>query len=1051
MGACSSFHPKNLEGNTLPVKSKVDHPYAININFSVLLEIDEDLKHFQNEKSYLMIYALNQKFTEKHIDQKISHFYKGYTLNQYYMDFLLSKTEFDELLDKEIDLHLFFYNERFYFEKKSKLFIRSEAKEGFISDDELIELDLIKGNNLFKNTKKKIKIGVKYRLYGDFIYDYVREDQKKFLSFYKFFEFLTYSDHCLLDEYYQKNVNSLNQILSKFRNQRNNNNFDNDYLNQEFNNALDSLFTYYYKKNLRLKSSGKLEDVSYLKVYQYDAYRDELEIDGNMLTEKKLIDQDENKRIFRNNNIQLQEINLKMDFQQKDKIINAGSININLINEKNIEKDYELNPEKQRLDFIDYETLLTKAFYKHDPIKQDNSRNIQYNIIQFAKKHMFELLKIIWRDYNSNSLKENFLNENLFNILYAASSGNYKMLNIFEMIFRNDYLYEIYQENMNFTNILSLLKNSQLKDEISKYDILPYLLIPTVSRKIILDSNNFDAIKKVLIHHKNGQAKLDLIELLSNKPNLIIDLLNCKDMFEANHLRLYNLFAYIFTIREITELLSFDENIGKKNDKQNENIYEILSNIEKNYKKILLRDIDVFSLSNKSFNRQIDFNFILRFCDEKYLERINEEIFTLFDNFRNDLLINNHNESLSFINKNLKKFIMLIFKFTKIPLSNLNRILDKSLLIEFSEIIYSQIDLLDYEEINFFLENKFEFIIEALFSGELSEAAVRKIVILIINNENAFALGNKKPLKFGLEENAAYKKNFDEEAHLIRFNQLVDKNYLENFIKSKVLSDEKSQFPFYVLSAISKIKGVLEIVSQNVEQWKEFFCRNSSFEKFYEINFFEEYRKITQINLQTNALYADQFLNNQNYKNISASNYPSERENDIELSDVKVISKESFSFNQPKNISILLKDKNHNPFYPSYIYLQQPKEETDSNVKSALFLSGRGDGISSDKVNSLIKSIEDVKDYTKVDYGNLKFLGYIEYDKIKKGLYKELRTENTEMADFILVILISNFENEIILTTGPFGCFGAYNVKERDYILTTDFKYLKDKFLHDEL
>jgi hypothetical protein len=47
--------------------------------------------------------------------------------------------------------------------------------------------------------------------------------------------------------------------------------------------------------------------------------------------------------------------------------------------------------------------------------------------------------------------------------------------------------------------------------------------------------------------------------------------------------------------------------------------------------------------------------------------------------------------------------------------------------------------------------------------------------------------------------------------------------------------------------------------------------------------------------------------------------------------------------------------------------------------------------------------------------------------------------------------LISNFDNEIILTTGPFGCFGAFTAEEKDYIARNDFKYLKEKFLFDEL
>jgi len=1057
MGVCSSFHPKNITGKSFPAKSKADHPFTLNINFSVLLEKDEDLIQFQNQKTFLMVTALNQKFTEKHTSQKISDFYKNYTLNQYYMDFLLTENQFNELLGKEIDLHLFFYNDNYYFEKKTKLFIRPEAKDGFISDDELINLDLIRGHYLFKNNQKKVQIGVKYRIYGDFIYSYILEQQKKFLSFFKFFEFLNYSEHYLLEEFYDKNITMLNQILNKFRSQRNANQAENDYFNTEFNLALDSLFTFYYKKNLRLKLTEENRDDSYLKLFTYNRHGEDLITDGFMFTEgRRLIDKHEKEGNFINNNIEFNEINLKMGFgKTPDKThINNNQININFIDDKNIEKDYELNPEKQKVAFLDYETLLTMAFYTHDPIKQQNNRNIQYNLILFAKNNLFYLFKIIWRDLNCNALKKGFLHENFFNILYAASAENPKMLNIFDMIFKNESLYQIYEENMNFANILSLIENSELQNEVSKSDIFPCLLLSPKSRDIVINPDNYDAIKSLFVHHKNGQAKLDLIEILSTKPNLISELLNCTNNFQYCHLRLYNLFAYILTMREIVELLCFNKNIGEINDKANENIYAILNSIESNHKKITLREISDEDILSRSINNpKINFNFILRFCDNNFFANINDQIFSIFNRFRNNLYVNHDDESLNFINKNLLKFMKLVFKFTKIPIANLEKLLDRSLISTFSELIYSQIDLFDYEEINYFLGKKFEFIIEELFKAKLREPTIRKIVIVIMNDENIFApKANKKPLRLGFEGNAAYDtNNYDQEAHLMNFKQLVNKEYLEKFFKIHLFAEEKQLIPFYVLSSLSKIEGVMDIVTKKMDKLEELYYRNVSFEKFYEINFLEEYTKIAYVDLQTYAIFAEEFQSNSIYKNISSTEYPSENENDIELSDVKVISKESFSFNYSSEIPILLKDKNNLPFYPCYFYLQQPKEEADTNVKSALFLSGKGASVPLDDVRRLLKTIENVKDYSKVDYGYLKFMGYLEFDKIKKGMYKELRSVSNDLADFVLVILISNFENEIILTTGPFGCYGAYNADGKDYIARNDYKYLKEKFLHDEL
>ncbi len=1054
MGAFSSFHPKNLSENNLPVRSKADNKYAININFSVILEKDEDLKFFRNEKTNLLVIALNQKFTEKHIQQKISTFYRDYTLNQYYMDFLLTETEYLEIVNKEIDLDIYFYNDNFYFEKKTTVFIRPESQEGFISEDELIELDLVKGGHLFNNKKKKIRIGIKYRLHGDFIYSYILENQKKFLSFYKFFEFLIHSENPLLEEYYYKNISMINSILKKLRNEKNNQ-IGFDYLNQEFNNSLDSLFLYYYKKNLRLKSRNANQNDSYLDDYEYIASSNEnnKNLKNKDITKKKVISYgDEREKIFNreSNNIELKKLDINMDFGKNNNIYsNPNDLNINLINEKNIEKEYEINPDKQNVEFIDYEILLTKSFYKHDPLINENTRKIQYNLIYFAKKNLFELFKIIMRDFNCKLLNESFLDNNLFNILFAASSGNHKMINIFDMIFKNEKLFQIYEEKLNLNNLLNLLRNSAVKNEITKNEIFPYLIISEKARNLIMNPNSLEEIKKIFANHKNGKAKLDLIDLLNNNSNLIFDLINSKSNYELNHLRLFNLFAYILSIREVIEILYYNKNIGKKNGKANENIYTILSNIENNYEKMSISEMDINELKRIITNNGIQIEPLLKYCNENFFKMTKDEIFGLINKLKND--ISNENIQSS-INKNLIKFLKLIFKFNKLSLTHLDALFDKSILKFLPDLVYSQLELLELKEIVFFLENKFEFLIDSIFSGHLSESSVRNIFRVILNNRNAFTYGKKNPFNLEDSEIASYKRvDNSDTKYLYRFRVFVEKKYVENVIKSVVFSVEKIQFPFYILNCVSRVDGFLDVVNSNLIEWKDLFYRNASFEKFFEINFFEIYNKISYIKLMTNIIFMDYYLNDSKYRNISNTNYISEKENEIELSDVKVISRESFSFNYPGFIPILLTDIDKKPFYPTHIYLQQPNEEMDTNVKSALFLSGKGNYPNIQQVNTILHLIENGGDYSKLDYKELKFLGYLETDKIKKGLYKEHKSDNCGLTDYLLVILVSNFDNEIILTTGPFGCYGTHSEVSLDYINKTDYKYLKDKFLFDEI
>jgi hypothetical protein len=288
-------------------------------------------------------------------------------------------------------------------------------------------------------------------------------------------------------------------------------------------------------------------------------------------------------------------------------------------------------------------------------------------------------------------------------------------------------------------------------------------------------------------------------------------------------------------------------------------------------------------------------------------------------------------------------------------------------------------------------------------------------------------------------------------------------------IKRNFLSNNKSAFspyPFYILQNISRIPGFLIMISKNINKWKDIFYCNNTLEIFYEINFFNEYQKIQHIDLLIKSVK----INYLQYKDINNKLFiNSEKENDIELNNITVISKESFSFNKPNYIPIILTYNNNNNknsekyFYPTHIYLKQPKEEEKTNIKSALFLSGKGKENIPNKaeIDNIIFKIRsyNYENYSKIDYDNLTYLGYLEFYKIKKGDYKEKKVEkinigkSSSSCDFIIVILIKNFDDEIILTTGPFGIFGVYeeNKKDLDYVSSFDYKYLKEKFLLEEI
>lgn len=1076
MGACSSFHPRQIAiSEEFPKRNNIDYPYAININLSVLLEKDEDLKNFLNENTYLLVSALNQKFCLKHISQKNSNFYKDYTLNQYYLDFFLNEAELNFLLNNHIEIHIYFFNENFYFEKKCQFTIRSEAKEGFISDDELIELDLMKGTRCFNNKNKKVRIGVKYRLFGDFIYSYINQDQKKFLSFYKFFEFLIYSKHPILEEYYSKNINEIERIFRKFKEMRpDQRNQDMDYFNEEFNNALDALFTYFYKKNLKPKqfNSNRNSDIKEIQQIQNDF----IYTYGNLETEKKILTEKEfNKPYQKNfaNNLgdkefptEFKDVNLKIE-QEGNEFYGNKEIDIDLIKENNIEKEFELNHEQGKIRFIEYSLLLFPPFHEHNPTLSENTRHIQYNLNHFSKKHLFELFTVILRDLHNKIMPENFLKENLYNIIFAASVGNHKMLGIFNLIYKNEKIYQIFDDCIDDEKVFNLLRNSSYKDDIPKYDIFPFLILSEKAKGIITNPSKFNLVSNIIKKHRNGQTKLDLIELIIKNPKLPLHLLTCEqksqsitsDNLEYNencHSRLFNLFAYLLSLREIIELLYYNRSIGKPNNKDNENIQSIILNLKNNTEKVEIKNIVLEELNRIINNEKINVEFILKNTQVNFFDTINETFFKIIQKDFNDSSDESFNKENNFdgmITQSLIRFLRLFYKFYKLSNSYINCLFKKKFLPKLSEIQYLEIEMLENDNVEYFLEHKFLFLMNAIFSGKLREKAVRKIVCGILNNDKVFTDGDEKSTILNLSIEAAYGEQMGGSNFINKFNKYVNAEYLNNIFRKKLIEEhENIPYPIYVLTCLSKIPGFLMTIQENIGRWKDLFYTNASFEKFYVINFYDEYQKIYPIDLELNKIYLDYYTRKNNFlDDLSRGNYVSEKENDIELSNLKILSKESFSFNESGLFSILLRDKNKKSFYPIHLYLQQPKEEINSNVKSAIFLSGKGLEPTITEMNEIINLIQVSKDYSRVNYNNLKYLAYLEFDKIKKSLFKELRTQNYELCDFIIVIFLKNFENEIILTTGPFGCFGTYENKDVNYISNADYKYLKEKFLFDEL
>jgi hypothetical protein len=329
----------------------------------------------------------------------------------------------------------------------------------------------------------------------------------------------------------------------------------------------------------------------------------------------------------------------------------------------------------------------------------------------------------------------------------------------------------------------------------------------------------------------------------------------------------------------------------------------------------------------------------------------------------------------------------------------------------------------------------------------------RNIISTIVNKENLFDCNinnNKEKV-----ENEFNEKKEDNN-YIRKFNTYCDKKYFEKYLKSTIFQEEKNENifysipPFYLLEGLSRIPGFLNMIKENLNKWKDIFYRNKTFEKFYEINFFEEYNKIHNIDLIVNSIKIN-FLENKDINN--ENDLISEKENDIELNNIKIISKESFSFNKPNFVPIILTEKSKKNFYPTHFYIRQPKEEENSNVKSALFLSGNGNFnlINKEEIDNLIKKIKNLEDYSKIENEKFTYLGFLEFDKIKKLDYKELKAENFKVCDFVIIILIKNFENEIILTTGSFGIFGVFEESNLEYVSSIDYKYLRDKFLLEEL
>jgi hypothetical protein len=131
-------------------------------------------------------------------------------------------------------------------------------------------------------------------------------------------------------------------------------------------------------------------------------------------------------------------------------------------------------------------------------------------------------LILIKKEYETNkNFNKNKLKINIKNLLFAASCGNDKMREIFNLIFKDNELLEIFEEITDFNFIKKILINSILRNYkenvLPENDIFSYLLFSKKIIEILIDSNNNNEINDILSNFKNGEMKINLLEYLKNK------------------------------------------------------------------------------------------------------------------------------------------------------------------------------------------------------------------------------------------------------------------------------------------------------------------------------------------------------------------------------------------------------------------------------------------------------------------------------------------------------------------------------------------------------